>query len=51
MSAQIVHEIVNGFCRTCGDTAEWLTERFGASAVVVLDDVLIPLEDPFRERY
>jgi hypothetical protein len=26
-SAQVVHEIVGGFCRVCGDTAEYLEDR------------------------
>lgn len=25
--ATIVHEIAGGFCRVCGDTAEWLRDR------------------------
>lgn len=34
--APIVHEIVDGFCRVCGDTEEWLRERYGDEAVRVL---------------
>lgn len=33
MSAAIVHEVVDGFCRVCGDTEAWLLERYGAEAV------------------
>lgn len=44
MSAPIVHEIVGGFCRVCGDTVEWLTERYGARSVVDLTDALDGLD-------
>lgn len=27
MSNQPIHEIVDGFCRQCGDTEEWLRSR------------------------
>jgi hypothetical protein len=37
---EVVHEIVGGFCRICGDTAEYLVDR-GRDRVVFLDDVLI----------
>ena len=33
---QVVHEIVGGFCRVCGDTAEWLEDR-GRDAVLYLE--------------
>lgn len=33
MTAAIVHEIVDGFCQVCGDTEEWLRERYGDAAV------------------
>ncbi len=39
-AAAVVHEIVGGFCRVCGDTGEWL-EAHGRDRVVYLDDVLI----------
>lgn len=34
---QTVHEIVGGFCRVCGDTAEWLVDQ-GRDLVVFLDE-------------
>ena len=42
----VVHEIVGGFCRTCGDTEEWLRERYGAAAVVDLTNALEGLDTP-----
>lgn len=36
--AGVVHEIVGGFCRVCGDTAEWLDSRGRDSVVYLLDD-------------
>lgn len=32
----LVHEIVGGFCRTCGDTAEYLVDR-GRDVVEFVD--------------
>lgn len=37
---EVVHEIVGGFCRVCGDTAEYLVGH-GRDRVVFLDDVLV----------
>ena len=42
--AAIVHEAVGGFCRVCGDTEEWLRERYGAAAVVDMTDALEGLD-------
>lgn len=40
LGGSVVHEIVGGFCRVCGDTADYLVER-GRDDVVFLDDVLL----------
>ena len=37
---EVIHELVGGFCRVCGDTAEYLVAA-GRDRVVFLDDVLI----------
>ena len=36
----VTHEVVGGFCRVCGETAEYLSGS-GRDRVVFLDDVLI----------
>lgn len=36
-AAEVVHEIVGGSCRVCGDTAEYLVDR-GRDAVTYLDE-------------
>ena len=36
---KVIHELVGGFCRVCGDTAEYLVTT--GDRVVFLDDVLI----------
>ena len=40
LGGSVVHEIMGGFCRVCGDTAEYLVER-GRNDVVFLDDVAL----------
>lgn len=35
-SAQVIHEVVDGFCRVCGDTAEYLEDR-GRDAITYLE--------------
>ena len=34
MSAGVTHVVAGGFCVVCGDTEEWLRERYGDAAVV-----------------
>lgn len=37
MARTLTHEIVDGFCRVCGDTAEWL-QGSGAEVVIVVEE-------------
>ena len=38
MSAKVTHVVAGGFCVVCGDTEEWLRERYGDAAVVEQGD-------------
>lgn len=41
---EVVHEIVGGFCRVCGDTAEYLRDR-GRDVVIDLTDAIPGLDE------